>query len=88
MRPCLRIDEVVHHARLQRAGAEQRDERHDVFETVRLQAADEVLHAARFELEHRGGLAGLQERVALLVRHRDRVDVERRQPFGRADAIR
>ena len=53
----LAVDEVVDHARLQRAGTEQRHQRDDVFEAVRLQAPDQVLHAARFELEHRGGLA-------------------------------
>ena len=71
-------DEVVDHARLQRAGAEQRHERDDVFEAVGLQAADQILHAARFELEHRGGLAALQQLVGRRVVHRQRGDVERR----------
>ena len=53
-------DEVIDHARLQRSGPEQRHERHDVLEAVRLQAPDQVLHAARLELEHRGGAAGLR----------------------------
>ena len=74
----LALDEVVDHARLQRAGAEQRDQRDDVFEAVGLQAADQVLHAARFELEHRRGLAALQQLVGRGVVHRQRRDVERR----------
>ncbi len=52
----LALDEIVHHARLQRAGTEQGHQRHHVLEAVRLQAADQVLHAARFELENGGGL--------------------------------
>ena len=71
-------DEVVDHARLQRARPEQRDERDDVLEAVRLQAADQVLHAARFQLEHRGGLAALEQLVGRRVVHRQRADVERR----------
>ncbi len=39
-------DEVVDHARLQRARAEQRHQRDDVVEAVRLQLADQLLHAA------------------------------------------
>ena len=61
----LAVDEVLHHARLQRARAEQRHQRDDVLEAVRLQPLDQVLHAARFELEHGGGLAALQQRVGL-----------------------
>ena len=57
----LAVDKVVDHARLQRARAEQRHQRDDVVEAVGLQAPDQVLHAARFELEHRRGLAGLQQ---------------------------
>jgi hypothetical protein len=53
----LAVDEVIDHARLQRPGTKQRHQRHDVLEAVRLQAADQVLHAARFELEHRRRLA-------------------------------
>ena len=64
----LAVDEVIDHARLQRPGAKQRHQRHDVLEAVRLQAADQVLHAARLELEHRGGAAGLQQRVGRLHR--------------------
>ena len=64
----LAVDEVIDHARLQRARAEQRDERHDVLEAVRLQAPHEVLHAARLELEDRGRAAGLQQREGLRIR--------------------
>jgi hypothetical protein len=58
----LAVDEVIDHARLQRSGPKQRNQRDDVLEAVRQQAADQLLHAARFELEHRRGLATLQQR--------------------------
>ena len=72
-RVVLARDEVLDHARLQRAGPEQRDQRDDVAEAVGLQPPDQILHAARFELEHRGGLAALQE-----------LDRSRHRPCGSA----
>ena len=66
----LAVDEVADHAGLERARAEQRHQRHDVFEPVRLQAPDQVLHAAGFQLEHRGGLRLRHEVVGRLVVHR------------------
>ena len=53
----LTINKIVHHARLQRAGAEQRHQGDDFLEGVRLQALYQVLHAARFQLEQRRGAA-------------------------------
>jgi len=69
-------DEIVDHARLQRAGAEQRDQRDDVLEGVGLQLLDQVAHAARFELEDRGGLAALEQRVGRRIVGRQRGDVD------------
>ena len=63
-------DEVIDHARFQRPRAEQRHQRDDVLEAVRLQAADQILHAARFELEHRRRAPGLQQRVGRGIVHR------------------
>ena len=40
-----------------RAGAEQRHQRDHVLEAVGARALDEVAHAARFQLEHGGGVA-------------------------------
>ena len=45
---------------------------------VRLQAPDQVLHAAGFQLEHRGGLRLRHEVVGRLVVHRQLPDVEQR----------
>ena len=42
----LDVDVVVDHARLQRAGPEQRHQSDDVFKAVGSQTLDEVLHAA------------------------------------------
>src|SRR6185437_630749 len=83
----LAVDEVIDHARLQRTGAEQCHQGDDVLETVRLQPSPEVLHATRFQLEHRGGPAGFQQHEALRIRHRDRADIQRRLALFSADTI-
>ena len=69
------VDKVIHHARLQRAGTKQRHQRDDVFKTVRLQTVDQVLHAARFQLEYGGGLGGLEGDEAGTVIQRDGGDI-------------
>ena len=63
----LAVDVGVHHARLQRAGTEQGDQRDDLVEVSGTQLADQVLHAAGFELEHRRGAAGLRSSGTWLV---------------------
>ncbi|MNQ31510.1 hypothetical protein D3C85_448860 [compost metagenome] len=83
----LAVDEVVDHARLQRTGTEQRHQGDEVFQAVRLELLDQLLHAARFELEHRGGLGLLQQRVGRLVVQRDEVDVQRLQALLRLFAV-
>ena len=81
----LSLDEVVHHARLERARTEQGHQGDHVFETVRLQPFDEILHAAGFELEYRRGLEPLQQIERLLVVDGDGGDVDRRLAlFGKA----
>ena len=55
----LAIDEIVDHARLQRARSKQRHQRNNILEAVGLQAPDQVFHAARFELKYRRGLVCL-----------------------------
>ncbi len=72
---------------LQRARAEQRDERDDVLEAIGLQPAHEIFHAAGFQLEYRGGPAGFQQREALHIRHRDGADIQRRLGALGADAV-
>ena len=57
------VDEVIHHAGAERAGAEEGDEGDDVFEGIRAQFADEFFHAAGFELEDGGGVSRLQQFV-------------------------
>ncbi len=73
----LAVDEIVHHARLQRSRPKQRHQRHDVLETVRLQTADQILHAAGFQLEHRRGLVTFQQIEGKRVVQGDRADIER-----------
>ncbi len=67
----LAVDEVFHHAGFQRTRAIQRDQRHDVFEGIRLQATDQVFHTARFQLEHGGGVGGFEQIVGRLVVERN-----------------
>ena len=55
LRPCLRLMKSSTMPDCSGPGPEQRDERDDVLEAVGLQAPDQILHAARLELEHRRG---------------------------------
>ena len=63
---------------MQRTGAEQCHQCDHIFEAVRLQTLDQVLHAARFKLEYRSGFRALQHVEAFLVIQRDRGDIQRR----------
>jgi len=54
----LALDEFVHHAASQRAGAVEGAGGDDVFEAGRLQLDQHLLHAAGFQLEDAGGVAG------------------------------
>ena len=65
--PVLAVDEVLHHACVERARAIERAERDDVLEHLGPVVLEELLHARRLELEHAGGLAALQELVGELV---------------------
>ena len=78
-------DEVIDHARLQRPGSEQRNQRDDVLEAIGLQASHQILHAARLELEHRGRLAGFEQGEGRCVVHRQIRHVERRTNLARRD---
>src|SRR5690606_31962036 len=46
---------VVHHSGAKRTWSVERHHSDDIFKTVRLELAEELLHAARFELEHSRG---------------------------------
>ena len=54
----------------------ERHQRDDVLEAVRLGALEHVLHAARFELEHSGGVGAGQKVEGRTVVERDGVEVE------------
>ena len=73
----LTVDEVVHHARLQRARTEQGHQCDQVFQAVGLELFDQLLHAAGFKLEHRRGFGFLQQLVGRLVVQRDKSDIQR-----------
>ncbi|MNM80078.1 hypothetical protein D3C81_920280 [compost metagenome] len=74
----LTVDEVVNHARLQRAGTEQCHQCNQVFQAVGLELFDQLFHAARFKLEHRRGFGFLQQGVGRFVVQRDERDIQRR----------
>ena len=69
-------DEVVHHARLERAGPVERVHRDQVVEALRLRLAQHLAHARALELEDAVGLAVDEQLIGLRVVERDGVDVE------------
>jgi hypothetical protein len=71
-------DEVVHHAGLQRARAEQGHQGGHVLEGVGAQLLDQLLHAPGFELEDGGGLAALEQGEGRRVLGVDAGDVDGR----------
>ncbi|MNS88353.1 hypothetical protein D3C72_1223240 [compost metagenome] len=74
----LAVDEVVHHARLQRARTEQGHQCDQVFQAVGLELFDQLFHAPGFKLEHRRGFGFLQQGVGRFVVQRDERDIQRR----------
>ena len=69
-------DEVVDHARLERAGAVERVHRDQVVEPLRLGLAQQLAHARALELEDAVGLAVDEQLIGLRIVERDGVDVE------------
>ena len=72
----LAVDEVVHHARFQRPRSIQGQHGDDVFEGVGPQLLQQFLHAARFQLEHRGCVGVAQDLVGGRIVQRQGHDVE------------
>ena len=70
------MDEVLVHLSAHRPWTVERHGGDDVVEAVRPKLLEQALHAARFELEHVGRFARLEERVCRRVIHRDLVEVE------------
>ena len=66
----LALDEVVDHAALDRAGAIEGVEGGEVFDGVGLVAAEDIAHAAGFELEDAGGEGAVEDFFVGLVRRR------------------
>ena len=56
-----------------RTGPVERDQRNDILEPGRRRLLQQVAHAARFKLEHRGRVAGAEDVVGGLVVERQRV---------------
>ena len=71
----LAVDEVVDHARAQRAGAVQRDDGDDVIVAVRAHLLEQHAHAGRLDLEHAGRTATREQLVHRRVLHVDGVEV-------------
>ena len=74
--PVLAIDEIIHHAGFKRARTEKRQNSNDVFEGVGSKLLEQLLHAARFKLEHGRRVGIAQQLVGGRIRERDRHDVE------------
>jgi hypothetical protein len=60
-------DEVVDHSRAERPGPVEREHGDDVLEAVGRELLDQLLHALRFDLEDRRGVAVLENLVGLRV---------------------
>ena len=71
------VDEVIHHARLQRARTEQGHQGDHIVQGVGQQPLDQLLHAAGFELEHRRGFCPLEHLEGFAVVQGNGVDIER-----------
>jgi hypothetical protein len=56
-------DEVVDHPRAERPGTVERQHGDDVLEAVGRELLDQLLHALRFDLEDRRGVAVLEDLV-------------------------
>ena len=77
----LAIDEVVDHAALNRAGTVERVQSGEIFDGIRLVAAQHVAHAVRFKLEHAGGQAVVKDLlVGLLVVERNAFEIDAARP--------
>ncbi len=83
----LAVDEIVHHARLQRTRPKQGHQRHDILEAARLEAQDQFADAARFELKHRRGACLLQQNIGRRIVEGNRGDHDRRLAGTRPFAI-
>ena len=68
-------DEVVDHARTERAGSIEREHGDDVFEAVGGQLLEQLLHAFRFNLEDRRGIGVLQDLVGLGIVEGQRIEI-------------
>ncbi len=55
------VHKIVDHTTVQRAGTIQRDQCGEVVKRFRMQADQQVLHAAGFQLKHAGGVSGLEQ---------------------------
>ena len=69
--PCLRVDEIGN--QVHRAGTIQRHQGDDVLEPVGPRLLQQIAHAARFELEHSGGVGAGEDLVDRRVVERNRL---------------
>ena len=68
------VDEIVHHAALNGAGAVEGVQRGEVFDACRLVSAQNIAHAARFKLKDAAGMAFRKNLVGLGIVERQIVD--------------
>src|SRR5690606_38178539 len=72
----LASDEVADHSGLKRTGAKECQHRDHIFERVRTQVLEQLLHASRFQLEYGCGVALRQQSVNLRIVQRQGHDVK------------
>ena len=72
----LPFDKIVEHSRLHRTGPVEGEYRDEVFEVARFELGVELLHTARFDLEHTDRFAFLNRLVDFRVIHRHIVEVD------------
>ena len=80
----LTVHEVINHAGFQRPRTIQGHQRDNVFEYIGLELFDQLLHALTFQLEHRRGIAPLEQVETGAVVQRNVVNNQIVQPFTAA----
>jgi len=73
----LAIDEIIHHARLQRTGAEQRHQRDDVLEAVRCRRRTRSFMPRDSSWNNRRSRTGFEQREGCRIVHRKGAKLER-----------
>ena len=83
----LAIDEIIDHTGLQWAGSKQCQQRHNIFETIRLQPFDQLFHTPRFQLENGCSLSRPEQLKAAHIVQRYLQDLQWQLPCPRSSRV-